>query len=77
MNIDLYYSLMEDNKEYLTESKFRELLDAISKSSFKTSLKKIHYHEFDFSKTVLEDIVKGYGLNIRIIGDEKEPAPLD
>ena len=76
--LDLYYSLLKDNKEYIDETKFKQLISAISKSSFKLSLKKIHYHEFDYPKQELEDIVKESDLKaLKIVGDENEPEVLE
>lgn len=74
--LDLYYTLVKDEKEFMTESKARAFLDAISKSGLKNTLKSIHYHIDDYPKDELEDMIRGYNMKIRIMGDLKEPKPL-
>lgn len=73
-SLDLYWTAIQNNDEYLDETKFLELFRPIGKSKLGSSLKKLHVCSEDFDKDWIGDILDNEDLsNIYVDADKKEP----
>ena len=76
--LDLYWTAMEGNDDFLDEVKLVELFRPIGKSKLGTSIKKLHVCSEDFDKDKLEDILDNEDLaDIKVVADKNEPKVME
>ena len=74
--LDLYWTWIQDDEDYLNLRKTMVLLEAIKDSKIKDSLEVIHVCEEEFNKKDLRKLIKKWKLDVQLIHDSHAPKPL-
>jgi len=74
--LDLFWTCLQNNEEYLDERKTEVLFNAIKNSRLKESLQEVHLWDKDFNEEELEDIIHTLELDVSLKLDKITPKPL-
>lgn len=75
-SLDIYGTCSKSWKNYLDGPKLRTLVNAMSKTNLRTSLKKVHIDQDEFPKDEVATIFASKGFDVIINADNIRPEPL-
>lgn len=76
-SLDLHWTCIEDNDEYLDLRKAKVLMEAIANSQIAHTLQRIHLWDSDFAAELLEEMLEDLDLDVDVDADDDTPEPLD